>query len=70
MTVDLKLIGSTDYRLTAVPWGVLIFLEPPALDRRANLPKRQSQDIVAGEKSLFRCWLPYTALLPRIFKVD
>ncbi len=27
MTVDLKLLGATDQRLTAVPWGVLIFLE-------------------------------------------
>jgi hypothetical protein len=27
MTVDLKLRGATDRRLTAVPWGVLIFLE-------------------------------------------
>ena len=27
MTVDLKLLGATDHRLTAVPWGVLIFLE-------------------------------------------
>jgi hypothetical protein len=27
MTVDLKLLGATDHRLTAVPWGVLTFLE-------------------------------------------
>jgi hypothetical protein len=27
MTVDLKLLGATDHKLTAVPWGVLIFLE-------------------------------------------
>ena len=27
MTVDLKLLGATDHGLTAVPWGVLIFLE-------------------------------------------
>jgi hypothetical protein len=27
MTVDLKLLGATDHRLTAIPWGVLIFLE-------------------------------------------
>jgi hypothetical protein len=27
MTVDLKLLGATDRRLTAVPWGALIFLE-------------------------------------------
>jgi hypothetical protein len=27
MTVDLKLLGATDQRLTAVPWSVLIFLE-------------------------------------------
>jgi hypothetical protein len=27
MTVDLKLLGATDHRLTAIPWGILIFLE-------------------------------------------
>jgi hypothetical protein len=27
MTVDLKLLGATDHRLTAVPWGILMFLE-------------------------------------------
>jgi hypothetical protein len=27
MTVDLKLLGATDRRLTAVPWDALIFLE-------------------------------------------
>ena len=27
MTVDLKLLGATDHRLTAIPWEVLIFLE-------------------------------------------
>jgi hypothetical protein len=29
MTVDLKLLGATDQRLTAIPWGDLLFLENP-----------------------------------------
>ncbi len=32
MTVDLKLLGATDHRLTAIPWGVLMFLENSGIE--------------------------------------